>query len=124
MVTGRFLAAFPQSPSPPGCNDTEPSMMLTRATRLGGSLDVSSSSARTCGANKINRPATQAETPNLFRLANLETVDVFMTNPLFSEGRSTCNRTCWKRSFRWKPNTFAAPHFLKPQTGKEVALPN
>src|SRR5437762_2919616 len=58
MVTGRFLAALPQSPCPPGCNDTEPSMMLTRATRLGGSLDVSLSSARTCGANKRSEEHT------------------------------------------------------------------
>ena len=71
-------------------------MMLMRATSLGGSLVVSSSSARTCGAARNKRPATQAKTPNLFRLVNLETVVVFMTNPLFSEGTFDLRLTRWK----------------------------
>src|SRR5271165_1249332 len=37
MVMGRFLVAVPQSPVPPGCSETEPSVKLMRATRDGGS---------------------------------------------------------------------------------------
>src|SRR5271157_6371053 len=37
MVMGRFFAAVPQSPVPPGCRETEPSVKLIRATREGGS---------------------------------------------------------------------------------------
>src|SRR5208337_1004496 len=37
MVMGRFLVAVPQSPVPPGCRETEPSVKLMRATRDGGS---------------------------------------------------------------------------------------
>src|SRR5207249_9379880 len=79
MVMGRLRAASPQSPSPPGCNETDPSTMLIRATRVGGSL---SSSARACGGTKSKRPATQSKSPNLLPLLH---VIVFMTNPLFSE---------------------------------------
>src|SRR5215469_9990266 len=95
MVIGRFLTALPQSPSPPGCRETEPSTMLMRATRLGGSLAVSSS-ACACGTARSKRPARQAKAPNFFRLVNPENVSVFMTNPLFSEGTSDLLGTSWE----------------------------
>ena len=63
--------------------------MLTRATRLGGSL---SSSARVGGATNIKRPERQSRNPNLFRRENVVAI---MTNPLFSEGTSDFRVTCW-----------------------------
>src|SRR5438105_5400354 len=121
MVTGRLRTAFPQSPCPPGCMDTEPSTKLRRATRFGGSLVASSSSARAGGANKTKTEARHAKIPNLSRLVNLENAVVFMiTNPLFSEGTSDLHQTCWEGPSDGKPNTFAAPILLNPKPGKKL----
>ncbi len=54
VVSGRFMTAATQSSVPAGSNDTEPSVWLRRATRVGGS---SSSAAARVGVNKATARA-------------------------------------------------------------------
>ena len=80
MVTGRFLAAAPQSPEPPGCTDTLPSTELMRATRVGGSL----SSALAFCTPRRRRPLKQSSKLRLLFMLDV----VFMVVPCPRPGRS------------------------------------
>src|SRR5450432_2987148 len=88
-VTGRFLAALPQSPSPPGWKDTVPSRKLMRATRDGGSPG-SGSSARAVVVTKAKQRRPASDNSNLD--LPTEADGVFIRGSLFCTHIIGCGR--------------------------------
>jgi len=56
---GRFVAALPQSPCPPGLQETEPSTKLMRATRVGGSSLPHRRALRRCKTQKTVKQSSR-----------------------------------------------------------------
>src|SRR2546429_645371 len=84
-----------------------------RATRVGGSF---SSSARACGATILKSPAKHSSSPSL-----LLPVNVFMTNPLFSDRTASLFELTRASVPADGSVTPSGSHRIEHHNGKEVA---